>query len=91
MLILLALLGIPAVALATAVGALLTGVGLPPARLPTVLFARGDAVVFAAAFLLGVAGLSAMAAVTGDVRPDRKSDSDAERLRRFVTRFRTVH
>lgn len=52
-----ALFGIPAVALATALGALLSIVGLSPGAIPALLVARGDVVVFVIAYGLSVASV----------------------------------
>jgi hypothetical protein len=46
---------IPATLLAIAAGAALSAVGLPPESIPAIAFARGDVLVFTAAYAVGVA------------------------------------
>jgi hypothetical protein len=51
--------GVPEVVLATVLGALLSSVGLSAETIPALLVARGDVVVFVAAYGISVAGLRA--------------------------------
>lgn len=57
LLVLFAISGLPAVVLASVVGAVLALVGPSPGSIPMVLFARGDVFVFGSAYGLSVAGI----------------------------------
>jgi hypothetical protein len=75
LLVVVALPAIPATALAIGLGAALSTVGFAPGGLPPLLFARGDVVVFAAAYLLAVAVVTGWRRVGSHGRAPESDDA----------------